>query len=116
MKKAATPEEPKILTPEEEIVRLKEIIRSFEEDGMVALFFSLNRKANEMAAIINSSAITLTGNDKAFERFLTLIEKVDKLNVLLDKMRRDYLHLDEGQLKELEKTGVPLIEKRRKQK
>lgn len=56
----------------ETIQELKKIIESYETNGIAKLFYSLNRKANEMADLLNKVNLANLAlddkNDKTFER------------------------------------------------
>jgi len=63
----------------ESIEELKEKIKMYEQNGSAKLYYSLNRKMNEMADMLNSnslSAINLDDpKDKSFDRIFKLLEK-----------------------------------------
>jgi hypothetical protein len=83
----------------------------YEQDALFALYFSLNRKGNEIAAILNDTQLYL--GDKNFDQFLKLIEKIDPLASALNKLRLNYLNIGEEALEGQSKKGVPLIEEAR---
>lgn len=60
------------MTPQEEIEMLKAKLKLYEQNGAAKLYYSLNRKANEMADLLNKvnlSTITLDDpKDKTFDR------------------------------------------------
>jgi len=89
---------------------LKEKLASYQQDGMYALFFSLNRKLNELSASLNSITLDLNGDDKTFERFQKLTSSLKDMVDSVNWLRVNYLKMDETEAKEAEKKGVPLIE------
>jgi hypothetical protein len=96
----------------ERIAKLEQEIKESKQDGQFALYFALNRKANQLAALMNEATLSLTSEDKGFDRFLKLIEKMDVFTSSLLKLRQNYLRLDEVELKEIENKGIPLLEQR----
>jgi len=60
------------MTNDQENIELKKKISLYEQDGGANLFYALNRKANEMAKLLNKvdlSTLALDDkNDKTFER------------------------------------------------
>lgn len=89
---------------------LRNRVAMYEKDGMWSLFFSLNRKANEMAKSMNSFELDLTSNSKEPERFRDLVKLLPDLTPALGRMRQDYLRVDEQEAELMAKKGVPLIE------
>lgn len=61
------------------VEELEAIISRYEENGPAKLYFSLNRKMNEMADLLNKtnlSGVDLESKDsKEFERLFKLLEK-----------------------------------------
>lgn len=103
-------------TIEGEIERLKNENLSYREDPLWSLFFSVTRKANEISRALNNVELKLDSEDKVFDRFIKLVEKLDPMVSVLSKLRQDYLKLPEDEVAEAEKKGVPLIERRAQQK
>jgi len=60
------------MTDKEKIQELENKLKSYEEDGVAKLYYSLNRKAAEMADLLNKSDLKtvdlVDGKDKTFER------------------------------------------------
>lgn len=54
-------------------------IAKYEENGMAKLYFSLNRKMNEMAEMLNNNSLNTINlddpKDKSFDRIFKLLEK-----------------------------------------
>lgn len=64
---------------EKEIEHLKDKLKSYEENGAAKLFYSLQRKANEMADLLNSNSLSRVNiddsKDKTFDRIFKILEK-----------------------------------------
>lgn len=95
---------------EQENKALKEKLLSYQQDGMYALFFSLNRKLNELSASLNNFSLDLGADDKSFDRFQKLTTNIKDMVESVNWLRVNYLKMDEVEAKEAEKKGVPLIE------
>jgi len=93
-----------------ELETLKEELLLYKQDGMYALFFSLNRKINELSVSLNSITLDLNGDDKTFERFQKLTSSLKDMVDSVNWLRVNYLKMDEAEAKEAEKKGIPLIE------
>jgi ribosomal protein S2 len=91
------------MTPQEELLLYK-------QDGMFALYFSLNRKLNELSKSLNEFELDLKSEDKAFDRYQKLSTNLKEMVQTVDWIRVNYLKMDEEQAKEAEKKGIPLIE------
>jgi ElaB/YqjD/DUF883 family membrane-anchored ribosome-binding protein len=87
----------------------------FKSDSVYAVYFALNRKANEAAGSLNEFQLVLTKdkNDKTFERFKQLTSMLPDLMKTINSLRNDYMRLGEEEAKEAESKGVPLIEQKR---
>lgn len=61
------------------ILDLENQITKYEENGMAKLYFSLNRKMNEMADMLNDNSLNNINiddpKDKSFDRIFKLLEK-----------------------------------------
>ena len=66
----------------------------------------------ELSESLNSFELSLTSNDKTFERYNDLVKLQPAQIKLLDSLRKDYLKMDEEKLREVEKSGVPRIERK----
>ncbi len=86
--------------------------KAYREDPMYKTYFAEFRKANEIAESLNSFVLSLTSGDGTFERYSALVKMRPLQLKILDTIRREYLKQDEAALVEIEKTGVPLIERR----
>ena len=91
---------------------------AFKSDSIYAVYFALNRKANEAAGSLNEFELKLTKSkdDKTFERFKQLNSMLPDLMKTINSLRNDYMRLGEEEAKEAESKGVPLIEQRRDKK
>lgn len=95
-----------------ENVQLRNQLLAFTQDSMFGMYFAENRKANEIAASLNSFTLSLESDGKVFERYLALKKVQPEILKILDSLRKDYLRMDEEQLNKIEQNGVPLIERR----
>lgn len=63
----------------EDIEKLKEKIKLYEQNGGAKLYYSLNRKMNEMADMLNANSLNSINiddaKDKSFDRVFKLLEK-----------------------------------------
>lgn len=89
---------------------LKEKLLSYQQDGMYALYFSLNRKINELSKSLNQFQLDLSSDDRTFDRFQKLTSNLKDMVESVNWLRVNYLKMDELEAKEAEKKGVPLIE------
>jgi hypothetical protein len=108
---------------DEELQKLRELVdrltkenQNYRLDNIYKLFFAMNRKAGEIADGLNDATLQLEGEDKVFERFLKLVEKLEPLVKTLASLRQDYLKIPEEEVAEAEKKGIPPIERRAKKK
>src|SRR5689334_21311450 len=66
-----------------EVELLKAKLRLYEQNGAAKLFYSLNRKMNEMADMLNKQTLTnldLTdAKDKSFERIKAIWDSAEKV-------------------------------------
>lgn len=95
---------------EEELHRLNKELLLYKKDGMYGLYFSLNRKLNELSNSLNLIELDLTSDDKTFDRFQKLSTNIKEMVQTVDWLRINYLKMDENEAKEAEKKGIPLIE------
>ncbi len=93
-----------------EIEQLKNELLSYKSDGMFALYFSLNRKLNELSHSLNSFTLDLTSDDKNFDRFQKLTTSLRDMVESANWLRNNYLKMTDDEAKDAEKKGVPLIE------
>jgi hypothetical protein len=67
------------MSPEETIKQLQQKIELYEQNGPAKLYYSLNRKMNEMGDLLNKtnlSGVDLESKDsKEFDRLFKLLEK-----------------------------------------
>lgn len=93
------------------IKELEEELLLYKQDGMFGLYFSLNRKINELSASLNSFTLDITKDDKTFDRFQKLTANLKDMVESADWLRVNYLKMTEPEAKQAEKAGVPLLEK-----
>ena len=64
---------------DKEIEDLRSRLKAYEENGAAKLFYSLQRKANEMADLLNSNSLARINlddpKDKSFDRIFKILEK-----------------------------------------
>ena len=94
-----------------ELEVLKKELLLYKQDGMFGLYFSLNRKINELSQSLNSFELDITKDDKTFDRFQKLTTNIKDMVESADWLRVNYLKMTEPEAKQAEKVGVPLIEK-----
>lgn len=90
----------------------KEKIKLYEADGIVGSYYALNRKLNEITALLNNSDLSRLDlsdrNDSSWERVLKLFGSVGEINDVMKKLKMDnQLTGDEEKDKSRKK---PLIE------
>jgi hypothetical protein len=92
--------------------RIEDRIKLYESDGIVGAYYSLNRKLNEITALLNRSDLSQLDlsdrNDGSWERVLKLFSSVGEINDVMKKLKIDnQLSGDEEKDKSRKK---PLIE------
>lgn len=92
------------------IKQLEDELLIYKSDGMFALYFSLNRKLNELSKSLNSFTLDLTSDDKTFDRFQKLTTSLKDMVDSTNWLRNNFLKMTEEESKEAEKKGIPLIE------
>lgn len=98
-------------TMEGEIERLNRELDNYRHDNIYKLFFAVNRKSGEIADTLNNAELDLTKEDKVFDRFIKLMEKLEPIVKTLAALRQDYLKIPEDEVELAEKKGIPLIER-----
>lgn len=72
------------MTNEEENKQLKEKVHLYERPGGASLFYALNRKMNEIAALLNGVTLKdvdiASKSDATFERVFKLLEKSEGIS------------------------------------
>ena len=94
----------------EENNKLREICESYELDAIYGLYFSMNRKGNEMAKLINSQSLSFT--DGSFKTFISSSDAIKDYFKVLETLKNDYLKKTDEALAAIEEQGTPLIEQR----
>lgn len=68
----------------EDIEKLKEKLKMYEQNGAAKLYYALNRKMNEMADMLNSNSLTGINlddpKDKSFDRVFKILEKSETVS------------------------------------
>jgi len=95
---------------EEKIKQLEQEILLYKQDGMHALYFSLNRKMNELASSMNGFTLDFKSDDKSFDRFQKVTGSVKDMVESAAWLRNNYMKMSEEEAREAEKKGIPLIE------
>jgi hypothetical protein len=71
----------------------KEKLRLYEQDGIVGAYYSLNRKLNEVATLLNNtslSALDLSNKDDGtMERVMKFFNSVGDINDVMKKLKLD---------------------------
>ena len=68
-----------------EIEHLQNKLKSYEENGAAKLFYSLQRKANEMADLLNGNSLARVNLDDAKDK-----ENYEEAARLLDEIKRRF--------------------------
>lgn len=95
---------------EARIKQLEDELLLYKQDGMFALYFSLNRKMNELSASMNDFTLDFKADDKSFDRFQKVTSSLKDMVESAAWLRNNYLKMSEEEAIEAEKKGVPLIE------
>ncbi len=98
------------MTEKQIIKQLEEELAIYKSDGMFALYFSLNRKLNELSKSLNGFTLDLTSDDKTFDRFQKLTTSLKDMVESANWLRNNFLKMTEQEANEAEKKGIPLIE------
>lgn len=76
---------------EKEIKDLEGKLKKYEENGAAKLFYSLQRKANEMADLLNGNSLANISiddpKDKSFERIFKILEKSQTVSESIRALR-----------------------------
>jgi hypothetical protein len=99
-----------LIKMEDRIKMLEEENLLYKQDGMHALYFSLNRKMNELAASMNGFTLDFKSDDKSFDRFQKVTGSVKDMVESAAWLRNNYMKMSEEEAREAEKKGIPLIE------
>lgn len=76
---------------EKEIQSLESKLKAYEENGAAKLFYSLQRKANEMADLLNGNSLAKINlddpKDKSFDRIFKILEKSQTVSESIKALR-----------------------------
>lgn len=76
---------------EKEIQDLEKRLKTYEENGAAKLFYSLQRKANEMADLLNCNSLSNISiddaKDKTFDRIFKILEKSQTVSESIRALR-----------------------------
>ncbi len=76
---------------EKEINDLENKLKAYEQNGAAKLFYSLQRKANEMADLLNGNSLSKINiddpKDKSFERIFKILEKSATVSESIKSLR-----------------------------
>lgn len=97
------------------IKELEDELLMYKQDGMYALYFSLNRKMNELSRSMNNFTLDFTSDDRSFDRFQKVTTSLKEMVDSASWLRNNYMKMSEEEAKEAEKKGIPLIEQLAKQ-
>ncbi len=99
------------------IKNLETELLHYKQDPFYSAYFAWARKVNETSDAINSFTLSLTGDDKSFERYVALLKVQPEQMAIIASLRNDYLKKDDAELEGIkQKQGIPLIEERVKTK
>lgn len=100
---------------EDRIKQLEDELLLYQQDGMFALYFSLNRKMNELSRSMNDFTLDFRADDRSFDRFQKITTSLREMVESANWLRNNYMKMSEDEAKEAEKKGIPLIEQLAKQ-
>lgn len=100
---------------EDRIEQLEDELLLYQQDGMFALYFSLNRKMNELSRSMNDFTLDFRADDRSFDRFQKITTSLREMVESANWLRNNYMKMSEEEAKEAEKKGIPLIEQLAKQ-
>lgn len=100
---------------EDRIKQLEDELLLYQQDGMFALYFSLNRKMNELSRSMNDFTLDFRADDRSFDRFQKITTSLREMVESANWLRNNYMKMSEEEAKEAEKKGIPLIEQLAKQ-
>ena len=76
---------------EKELQNLETKLKAYEENGAAKLFYSLQRKANEMADLLNGNSLARINlddpKDKSFDRIFKILEKSQTVSESIKALR-----------------------------
>jgi septation ring formation regulator EzrA len=76
---------------EKELQNLETKLKAYEENGAAKLFYSLQRKANEMADLLNGNSLAKINlddpKDKSFDRIFKILEKSQTVSESIKALR-----------------------------
>jgi len=94
------------MTPEEEVQNLKGKLSLYEQNGAAKLYYSLNRKMNEMADMLNSNSMNNVNlddpKDKTFDRVFKILEKSETVSNAA-KALRDFAGISGNERNDIER-------------
>jgi hypothetical protein len=100
------------------IAKLEERLAKYEDNGMAKLYYSLNRKANEMADLMNAIALKDLDIDdpksKSFDRLRTIWGNASEIAISLTQLGQMSGILKADKKQEESKPFVDLIAQERK--
>lgn len=100
---------------EDRIKQLEDELLLYQQDGMFALYFSLNRKMNELSRSMNDFTLDFRADDRSFDRFQKITTSLREMVESASWLRNNYMKMSDEEAKEAEKKGIPLIEQLAKQ-
>lgn len=95
---------------EDRIKQLEDELLLYQQDGMFALYFSLNRKMNELSRSMNDFTLDFRADDRSFDRFQKITTSLREMVESASWLRNNYMKMSDEEAKEAEKKGIPLIE------
>jgi hypothetical protein len=94
------------------VLALEKECDAYRKDPLYSTYFAEARKAAEIAESLNSFVLSVTDDGTTLKNYALLTKLRPQQLDVLNKLRTEYLKVDEETLAEIEKSGVPLIERR----
>lgn len=79
--------EPEFATYQDEINWLRKQLEFFQKDGLEGSLYALNYQLNKINEIILQANITLSGNDRQFERFWKFMTEIQSVHTSIVNLR-----------------------------
>lgn len=76
--------------PEQELSEidfLKKELSYYQKDGLEGSYYALNYQLNKLNDIIRTADISLTGKDKAFERFWIILTQIKDVHSSIQQLK-----------------------------
>lgn len=70
-----------------EVDFLKKELSYYQKDGLEGSYYALNYQLNKLNDIIRNADISLTGKDKAFERFWLILTQIKEVHSSVQQLK-----------------------------